>query len=281
MPDQADPIVTTAWLASQIGQSDLKIVDAPFYLPGDPRTPEGVYREVHIPGAVLFDLDQIADRSTDLPHMLAAPDAFAKAVGDLGIGDGDRVVVYDHVGLMSAARVWWNFRVMGLDRVHVLDGGLPRWIAEQRPVAVGAEPAPPPQRFVPRVRPQLVRSFAEVTHALSAGGQVLDARPAGRFSGRDPEPRPGLPSGHMPGALSLPLSDLVKDGALLPAEALEQVLNDAGADAARPTIATCGSGVTAAVIVLALARLGRWDAAVYDGAWTEWASRPDAAIARG
>ena len=270
----ASPLVTTDWLDREHGEPDLKIVDAPFYLPGDARTPEGVYAAAHIPGSALFDLSLIADPYTDLPHMIAGPQAFAEAVGALGIGDGDRVVVYDHLGLMSAARVWWNFRLMGLDEVYVLDGGLPAWIAEGLPVDRGSPPDEAPRTFTPRPRPQLLRNMSQVRQALADGVQVLDARSAGRFSGAEPEPRPGLSSGHMPGARNLPFNAIARDGRLLPPDALRQVFEGAGVDPGRPIIATCGSGVTAAVLALGLARLGHWDTPVYDGAWSEWASRP-------
>ncbi len=275
-----DPIVSTAWLAEQMDAPDLRIIAAPFYMPGDPRTPAAEYEKAHIPGAVLFDIEQVKDAANPLPHMLASPQAFAEAVGRMGIGNGDRVVVYDPSGLLSAGRVWWNFRVMGHDAVFVLDGGLPRWIAERRPLAAGAA-AVAPRSFSARFRPELVRGIAQVKAALKAGVQVLDARARDRFEGAAPEPRPGLPSGHMPGARNTPHGALVADGALKSREALADLFAAEGVDLAAPVIATCGSGVSAAVIALALARLGRWDVAVYDGSWTEWASREDALIATG
>jgi thiosulfate/3-mercaptopyruvate sulfurtransferase len=182
---------------------------------------------------------------------------------------------------MSAARVWWNFRVMGHDEVYVLDGGLPRWLAEGRLVQSGSPAKAEPRTFTARFRPRLVRAMNEVTQALAGRDQVLDARPAGRFSGAEPEPRAGLPSGHMPGALNLPYGALIADGALLPPDQLQARFSASGADPDRPIIATCGSGVTAAVIALALARLGHWDTPVYDGAWAEWAAQPKAEIAVG
>ena len=276
-----DPTVSTAWLAEQMGAPDLRILDAPFYLPGDPRTPQGEFAAQHIPGAQLFDINAIADPSTDLPHMLAPPQAFAEAVGRLGVGDGDRVVVYDHVGLMSAARVWWNLRAMGHDQVWVLDGGLPRWLAEGRTTESGPATASMPRVFTPRFRPYLVRGIDEVKAVLANGGQVLDARAAGRFSGADPEPRPGLSSGHMPGAFNLPHASIVRDGALLPADELKGAVAAAGVDIGQPIVTTCGSGVSAAVLSLALARLGHPDAPVYDGSWTEWAGRTDSEIVKG
>ena len=275
-----DPIVSTQWLADRLNDPDLRIVDAPFYMPGDPRTKQAEYDKEHIPGAVLFDIDAIKDPANPLPHMLASPEAFAEAVGRLGIGAGDRVVVYDHIGLLSAGRVWWNFRAMGHNEVYVLDGGLPRWIAEGRPVASGpvTHVARP---FTAKFRPELVRDIDQVKSALSGGVQVLDARARDRFQGTAPEPRPGLPSGHMPGAFNTPHSELIAEGALKSKEDLEALFKAEGVDLGQPIVTSCGSGVSAVIIALALARVGRWDAPVYDGSWTEWASQADAAIATG
>jgi thiosulfate/3-mercaptopyruvate sulfurtransferase len=275
-----DPIVSTDWLAARLEEPDLRIVDAPFYMPGDGRTPKGEFEKQHIPGAALFDLEEISDHGNPLPHMLAPPEAFAEAVGNLGVSDADRVVVYDHAGLLSAGRVWWNFRAMGHDEVYVLDGGLPRWVAEGRPLASGPA-APTPRTFTPVFRPALVRDIAQVQQALAAGVQVLDARARERFEGIAPEPRPGLRSGHMPGARNTPHAELIENGALKSKEALAALFRGEGVDIDRPIITTCGSGVSAAIIALALARLGKWDAPVYDGSWTEWASRVGAAIAIG
>ena len=275
-----DPIVSTAWLSERLKEPDLRIVDAPFYMPGDARTPQGEFEKEHIPGSVLFDLEEISDHANPLPHMLASPDDFAEAVGDLGISDADRIVVYDHAGLLSAGRVWWNFRVMGHDEVYVLDGGLPRWIDEGREVAIGPVAATP-QVFTPVYRPALVRDLRQVQQALAAGEQVLDARPRDRFQGAAPEPRPGIPSGHMPGALNTPHAELIENGALKSREALEALFRHEGVDVSKSIVTTCGSGVSAAIIALALARLGKWDAPVYDGSWTEWASRIGSAIATG
>jgi thiosulfate/3-mercaptopyruvate sulfurtransferase len=275
-----DPIVSTDWLAARLKEPDLRIVDAPFYMPGDPRTPRGEFEKEHIPGAVLFDLEEISDHSNPLPHMLAAPAAFAQAVGRLGISDGDRIVVYDHVGLLSAARVWWNFRAMGHDEVYVLDGGLPRWMAEGRALSNGPVTSVT-QTFTPVFRPALVRDLQQVQQALASGVQVLDARARERFQGAAPEPRPGLPSGHMPGARNTPHAELVENGALKSKTELQALFAGQGVDLGQPIITTCGSGVSAAVIALALARLGKWDAPVYDGSWTEWASTPGMQIASG
>ncbi len=275
-----DPIVSTDWLAARIKEPDLRIIDAPFYMPGDDRTPKGEFEKEHIPGAVLFDLEEISDHENPLPHMLAPPFAFAQAVGRLGISDGDRIVVYDHMGLLSAGRVWWNFRAMGHDEVYVLDGGLPRWKAEGRALSNG--PVTSAKRvFTPVFRPALLRDIQQVQAALGAGVQVLDARARDRFEGIAPEPRPGLPSGHMPGAFNTPHAELIENGALKSKDALEALFKGVGVNIQKPVITTCGSGVSAAIIALALARLGKWDASVYDGSWAEWASTPGTQIATG
>ena len=275
-----DPIVSTDWLAAEMSAPDLRIVAAPFYMPGDARLPKAEFERAHIPGAVLFDLEQISDHSNPLPHMLASPDDFAEAVGALGISDADRIVIYDHDGLLSAGRVWWNFRVMGHEEVYVLDGGLPRWIAEGRDLASGPVTVRP-RTFTPVYRPALVRDINQVQQALASGIQVLDARPRGRFEGTAPEPRPGLPSGHMPGARNTPHAELVENGSLKSKEALAALFRGEGVDVEQPVITTCGSGVSASIVALAMARLGKWDAPVYDGSWTEWASKIGAAIATG
>ncbi len=276
-PAPEGPLVSTAWLAERLGEPGLKVVDATWFMPGQGDA-AAAHRAGRIPGAVRFDIDQIADRASPLPHMLPAPEAFAAAAGALGLGDEDLIVAYG----LAAPRVWWMVRAMGHDAVAVLDGGLAKWAAEGRPIETGEPPAPAPARFTARFRPELVRGFSEVAAALDAGLPVLDARPGDRFRGEAPEPRPGLASGHMPGALSLPSASLfAADGTFRSAEALEALVRSAGHDPARPAIATCGSGVTACMIALALARLGAWHTAVYDGSWTEWGGRADAPVATG
>lgn len=275
-----DPVVSTHWLADRLKEPDLRIVDAAWYMPGDERDGPAEYAREHVPGAVHFDIDAVADQANPLPHMLPSAAAFAEAVGALGISAGDRIVVYDHLGLFSAPRVWWMFRAMGHGEVYVLDGGLPRWKAEGRPVT--DHPAVPALRaFEARYDPALVHGLEEVRAALASGAQVLDARSAERFSGAAPEPRPGLRSGHMPGAYNLPSTAVVRDGALLPADELAATFVAAGIDAAQPVVTTCGSGVSAAILALALARLGHWRTPVYDGSWTEWAGRSDTAVVTG
>ena len=231
---------------------------------------------------MFFDIDEIADTASPLPHMLPSPAKFASRVKALGLGDGSRIVVYDQSGLMSAARVWWAFRVMGHDDVVVLDGGLPKWIAEGRDTE--DRPAPLRERhFTARMDNGLVRDLVGVTRALEgAREQVVDARPASRFTGEAPEPRAGLKSGHMPGARNVPSSTLfAPDGTMLPADALAKLFADAGVDVARPVVTSCGSGITACLLALALARLGRWRTAVYDGSWAEWGATEGVPVVAG
>jgi len=275
-----DPLITPAELAEALGAPDLRVVDASWFLDG--RDAQAAFRTAHIPTAVFFDIEAVSDRSSPLPHMLPPPETFAQAAGQLGIASTDRIVVYDQAGLFSAARVWWSFRAMGAPDVQVLDGGLPRWRADGHPVAAGT-PQPRPAVFKPRFHPALVRDFNAVAAALRAGSeQVADARSAHRFRGEAPEPRPGVRSGHMPGSKSLPYDAVLNpDGTLKPAETMRRVFAEAGLDIDRPTTVSCGSGVTAPILALALARLGRWDTAVYDGSWADWGSRPDAEIVTG
>lgn len=277
-----DPMVSTAWLAAHLDAPDVRVVDASWHLPGAQRDARAEYLAGHIPGAVFFDIDEISDTTSPLPHMAPPPEKFASRVKRLGLGDGARIVIYDSTGIFSAPRAWWLFRLMGHEDVRVLDGGLPKWTAEGRPL----EDMPPVARerhFTVRHHPGLVRSLAQVEAKLAAGDvTVLDARPAGRFEGSAPEPRPGLPSGHMPGARNLPWNSiLAPDGTLLEPEQLAAAYRAAGVDLSRRIVTSCGSGVSACVLALGLARLGLWDVPVYDGSWAEWAARPDAAIATG
>jgi thiosulfate/3-mercaptopyruvate sulfurtransferase len=273
-------IVSTPWLAAHLRDPDLRIIDATWYMPQLKRDPRAEFAAAHIPGAVFFDIDAIADHSTSLPHMLPDAETFARAVGALGIGSGDRVVAYGGKHLVASARAWWTFRVFGHEEVAVLDGGLPRWRVEGRPLE-GSVPLPASQIFTAKLHPDLVRDLAAMRdNVASRREQVVDARSHGRFVGTEPEPRPGLRSGHIPGSVSLSYDRLFRgdDGTLLPVDELRRAFEHSGVDVNRPVTATCGSGVSAAVLALGLSVLGRSDVAVYDGSWTEWAGRDDTPV---
>jgi thiosulfate/3-mercaptopyruvate sulfurtransferase len=275
-----ETIVSTEWLAAHLKDPDLRVVDGTWHMPQLKRDAKREFAEAHIPGAAFFDIDEIADTTSPLPHMLPSPKKFASCVGKLGIGDGDRVIAYDTKGgIVSAARVWWTFAVFGHETVAVLDGGLRKWRAEGRPVEQGW-PTPTERQFTPKVHPALVRNLEEMRGNLaSRREQVLDARSRGRFAGTEPEPRPGLRGGHIPGSLNLPYEELSRpDGTLLPPAALRDAFVKAGLDLQKPVVTTCGSGVTAAVLALGLRLLGRRDVAVYDGSWTEWGGRDDTPV---
>lgn len=283
MPAEALPaLVSTEWLAARLGEPDLRVIDATWYLPHLKRDARAEHHEAHIPQAVFFDIDEVKDTRDPLPHMLPSADEFACAVGALGIGTGDRVVTYGGRYGIASARVWWTFRVFGHDAVAVLDGGLPQWRAEGRSLESGAV-APAPGRFTARYRPELVRNLGAMrANVESQREQVVDARSRGRFVATEPEPRPGLRGGHIPGSTSVPYDSLFRpeDGTLLPARELRGVFAAAGLDLTKPVITTCGSGVSAAVLALGLHALGRRDVPVYDGSWTEWASRTDTPVER-
>jgi thiosulfate/3-mercaptopyruvate sulfurtransferase len=281
-PGVSDPLVTTAWLAERLGDPEVQVVDATWYMPGEDGAGRADYDAGHIPGAVFFDIDEVTDKATDLPHMLPSPEAFAQAAGALGLRREAAVVVYDGRNLFSAPRVWWTLRVMGFPTVFVLDGGLTAWRAENRPLDTAA-PQVRPTPLAPAYRPDLVRDLQAVRRDLADGGaQLVDARSAARFRGEAPEPRPGLRSGHMPGARNLPWSELVEvTGKLRSPQALRAAFQAAGVDPGAPIVTTCGSGVTAAVLALGLARLGRPDTPVYDGSWAEWGGRSDTDVVNG
>jgi thiosulfate/3-mercaptopyruvate sulfurtransferase len=277
-----DPLVSTQWLAERLGEPDVQVVDATWYMPGETGSGPEQFAAGHIPGAVFFDIDAVADAATNLPHMLLAPEPFADAAGALGLKREATVVVYDGRGIFSAPRVWWNLRVMGFAKVFVLDGGLKLWRAEGRPIE-GGPAAPVATRLPPRFEPTLVRDLEATRRTVEArDAQLVDARAAARFRGEAPEPRAGLRSGHMPGACNVPWGGLLnEDGTMKDAEALRAVFAAGGVDLAAPIVTTCGSGVSASVLALALARLGRLDVPVYDGSWTEWGGRADTPVATG
>lgn len=279
-----DSLVSTEWLAQHLEAPDVRIVDATFFMPAQNRNAESEFMERHIPGAVFFDVDKIADATTDLPHMLPDPVQFSSHMRKLGIGDGNRVVVYDANGMAQAAsRAWWMLRVFGHDDVAVLNGGLPKWLRENRPLEDGT-PQLRHRHFTPRINTTLVRSLAQVQANLSAKReQIVDARSKGRFTGSEPEPRPSKHSGRIPGSFNVPVSELVdpNKGELLSADHIRQRFKTAGVDLTRPIVTSCGSGVTACFLALALHMIGRSDAAVYDGSWAEWGNLDIAPVEKG
>ena len=278
----SDPLVSAAWLAERLGDPNVRVVDGSWWMPAESRDPHAEYLAAHIPGAVFFDIDAIADRTVDLPHMLPTPEAFAEVAGRLGLSRDTTVVAYDSFGVRAAARVWWTLRTMGFTDVFVLDGGLKAWRSEGRPVESG-EAVPAAEAVSADFRPALVRSLDDVSGIIaSKAAQIVDARGGARFRAEVPEPRAGLRSGHMPGACNVPFDVLLDaDGRMKTAAEMAAIFQAAGVDLSRPIVTTCGSGITASVLALALARLGREDVAVYDGSWTEWGGRAETAVVTG
>ena len=271
-------IVSAEWLMQNLGK--VRVLDASWYMPADKRDAKAEFEAAHIPGAVFFDIDALSDHSTSLPHMLPPPAQFGRDAGALGIGDDDMVVVYDGAGIFSAPRVWWTLKAMGHDKVAVLDGGMPAWKAAGGALESG--PARPTAKtFTPRPNRDILRDFDAVKAALGHT-QVLDARSAPRFEGSEAEPRPGLKSGHMPGAANVPYrAVLTSDGRLKDDQALQTLFAEKGVDLRAPIITSCGTGVTAAILMLAIEKLGGRQVAIYDGSWTEWGGRDDAPVATG
>lgn len=282
MSDDPKTLVSTHWLAARLDDPDLCIFDASWHMPATGRDPRAEFEDRHIPGAQFFDIDDISDPDSALPHMAPPPELFAAKLAGLGLRDGQRVVVYDNADTHSAARAWWSLRLMGVGEVAMLDGGLTKWLAEGRPVAAGGN-SPAPGGMTARMDAGLVRDAAAVAAASETGSaQIIDARAADRFRGAAPEPRPGLASGHIPGARNLPVGRLYRpDGTMKDKAALRDEFEAAGVDLDRPAITSCGSGITAASLSLALERLGHRNHALYDGSWTEWGALPNAKIATG
>jgi len=270
-------LVSTEWLAEALGAPDLMVFDATKYLPNEPFDGLTKYREAHIPGARFFDIDVVADPDTSLPHMAPTAGRFARLMGEMGISNATRVIFYDQKGLQSSARGWWLMKLFGHEKAAVLDGGLPKWLAEGRATESGDAKPAAPSSYTPDFRADLVKGIGDVKRIIAHGGAlILDARAKGRFDGTAPEPRPGLPSGHMPGAKSLPFNELLNaDFTMKDAAALRARFGAAGADGSKPIVTSCGTGVTACILALGLKQAGLGDAAIYDGSWTEWAGRPE------
>lgn len=276
-------IVDTEWLSQRLNTPGLLVLDGSWHLPTSGRNPKAEYLAEHIPGALFFDIDDLSDETSSLPHMLPSSTKFSSRMKKMGIGDGMRIIVYDTLGLFSAARVWWTFRAMGHEDVAVLNGGLKKWKAEGRELEDGTPPKRSERHFTPLQNAGLVRDIADIQKLVErASPQLVDARPAGRFEGRDPEPRPGLRSGHIPGSRNVPAALLInEDGTLKTRDELLAIFQAADIDPKLPVVTTCGSGVTASILSLALAVIGQTNAAVYDGSFAEWGADGGPPIATG
>ena len=276
-------LTETDELARELDAPDLVIIDASWHMPAENRNAYEEYLAEHIPGAIFFDIDEIADTKSGLPHMLPPPEKFSSRMRSMGIGDGSRIVVYNSAGLFSAARVWWTFRVMGVDDVSVLNGGLPKWKREDRPLESGPPRSRTARHFTARRNLDLVRDVSDIKALLKdRSAEIVDARAADRFAGKAPEPRPGLRSGHIPGSHNLPYAKLLnKDGTFKTGPEIERLFEEAGVDLTKPVVATCGSGITASVLALGLAEIGHRKAAVYDGSWSEWGADQNLPIETG
>ena len=280
--DDPKTLVSTQWLAAHLKDPDLRVLDASWYLPGSKRDPFAEYQAAHIPGARFFDLDDVSDHRSDLPHMVPPVEKFMSRMRAIGVGDGHQIVVYDGSGLFSAPRVWWLFKLMGQMDIAVLDGGFPKWQAEGHPVE-DLPPIPRDRHMMVRRQNQMVKDVTQVSAASKLGeSEIVDARSPGRFYGKDPEPRPGLRAGHIPGSKNVFYKDLLNaDDTMKSPDEMRQVFLEAGVDLDKPVITSCGSGVTAAILSLGLTRMGKTDHSLYDGSWTEWGMFPTLPIATG
>jgi thiosulfate/3-mercaptopyruvate sulfurtransferase len=285
MPDEklaSRWLVSTDWLRRRLTDQNLVVLDGSYYLANARRDAEAEFLAGHVPGAQRFDIDAVSDKSNPLPHMLPSPEQFAAQAGALGVGDDTTIVLYDGIGLYGAARVWWTFRVFGSDKVFVLDGGMPKWKAEDLPTETGPATSRAPKTFTPKFNRALVASIDDVQKVLlDKTAQVVDARAADRFRGEAPEPRAGLRGGHMPGSFNVPFGQVLQDGRLAAPDQIAAAFQQAGVDLDRPVVTSCGSGVTASILSFAIDSLGKPPSRVYDGSWSEWGARPDTPVVKG